>query len=100
VVAGAGTGSFWHAVRAGGHRLVIAWSAAVGTAYAGQVTGFLNWWDSVELWLSGLGFVTQTLIVMPVALALAYGLAVLADGVLDRGIRMSRRVTRRDADEE
>jgi hypothetical protein len=64
------------------------------------VTGFLNWWDSVELWLSGLGFVTQTLIVMPVVLALAYGLAVLADGVLDRGIRMLRRLMRREPDPE
>ena len=36
------------------------------------VTGFLSWWDGVELWLSGLGFVLQTLVVMPVVLALAY----------------------------
>jgi len=24
------------------------------------VSGILNWWDGVELWLSGLGFVAQT----------------------------------------
>ena len=43
------------------------------------MTGILSWWDGVELWLSGLGFVLQTLIVMPVVLALAYGIAVVVD---------------------
>jgi hypothetical protein len=52
------------------------------------VTGFLSWWDGVELWLSGLGFVLQTLIVVPVVLALAYGIAVVVDAVLGHGIRM------------
>jgi hypothetical protein len=61
-------------------------------AYAALVTGFLSWWDSVELWLSGLGFVLQTIVVMPVALALAYGMAVLLDGALGQGIRLLRRV--------
>jgi hypothetical protein len=56
------------------------------------VVGFLKWWDGVELWLSGLGFVAQTAVVMPVALALAYGLAVLLDGLLGNGIRLMRRV--------
>jgi hypothetical protein len=56
------------------------------------VTGFLSWWDSVELWLSGLGFVLQTIVVMPVVLALAYGLAVLLDGALGHGIRLLRRI--------
>lgn len=55
------------------------------------MTGFLSWWDSVELWLSGLGFVLQTIVVMPVVLALAYGLAVLLDGALGQGIRLLRR---------
>ena len=44
--------------------------------------GFLNWWDGVELWLSGLPFVAQTAVVMPVVLALAYGVAMLLDGAL------------------
>jgi hypothetical protein len=44
------------------------------------VGGFLNWWDGVELWLSGLPFVAQTAVVMPVVLALAYGIAILLDG--------------------
>jgi len=57
-----------------GHRLV-------------GVTAILSWWDGVELWLSGLGFVLQTLIVMPVVLALAYGIALVVDAALGNGIR-------------
>jgi hypothetical protein len=53
--------------------------------------GFLNWWDGVELWLSGLSFVVQTIIVMPVVLVLAYGLAVLLDGALGNAIRLLHR---------
>ncbi|MDT7762296.1 MAG: hypothetical protein QOC63_1716, partial [Mycobacterium sp.] len=44
--------------------------------------GFLSWWDGVELWLSGLPFVAQTAVVMPVVLALAYGIATALDGAL------------------
>ena len=51
------------------------------------MAGFLSWWDGVELWLSGLGFVLQTLIVMPVVLALAYVIAVVVDAALGHGIR-------------
>ena len=39
------------------------------------VNGFLSWWDGVELWLSGLGFVFQSIVVMPVVLLLAYVIA-------------------------
>ncbi len=52
----------------------------------------LSWWDGFELWLSGRGFVLQTLIVMPVVLALAYGVAVTIDAVLGNGIRVVRRL--------
>lgn len=52
------------------------------------MVGFLSWWDSVELWLSGLGFVAQTAVVMPVALALACGLAATVDAALGQGIRV------------
>jgi hypothetical protein len=65
------------------------------------VNGFLSWWDGVELWLSGLGFVLQTLVVMPVVLALAYLTAVELDALLGygiTGIRLLRRV--RHSDEE
>ena len=54
--------------------------------------GFLSWWDSAELWLSGLSFVLQTLIVMPVVLVLAFGIAVTMDALLGRGIRVFRRL--------
>ena len=67
----AGTRQFWH---------------------VGRMAGFLNWWDGVELWLSGLGFVLQTIVVVPAALALAFGLAVLLDGALARVIGVLRRV--------
>jgi hypothetical protein len=53
--------------------------------------GFLSWWDGVELWLSGLPFVLQTIVVMPVVLALAYGLALLLDTALGYGIRLLRK---------
>lgn len=56
------------------------------------MAGFLSWWDSAELWLSGLSFVLQTLIVMPVVLVLAFGIAVTMDALLGRGIRVFRRV--------
>ncbi|MDT5164776.1 MAG: hypothetical protein QOC88_1670, partial [Mycobacterium sp.] len=29
------------------------------------MNAILSWWDGVELWLSGLGFVLQTIVVMP-----------------------------------
>ena len=60
--------------------------------------GFLNWWDGVELWLSGLPFVAQTAVVMPVVLAIAYGAAVVLDGALGNGIKLLRRI--RHDDEE
>ena len=55
------------------------------------MAGFLSWWDSFELWLSGLSFVPQALLVMPVVLALAYGIAVAIDTVLGGGFRLLRR---------
>jgi hypothetical protein len=55
------------------------------------VTGFLSWWDGVELWLSGLGFVLQTIVVMPVVLVLAYLVAVTLDSLLGCGTRALQR---------
>ena len=52
------------------------------------MVGFLRWWDGVELWLSGLDFVAQTIVVMPVVLVLAYGAAVAGDAALGRGIEL------------
>jgi hypothetical protein len=56
------------------------------------VNGFLSWWDGVELWLSGLGFVFQSIVVMPVVLLLAYGIAAGLDAMLGRGIMVMRRL--------
>jgi len=56
------------------------------------VAGLISWWDSFELWLTGRGFVLQTIIVMPVVLTLAYGLALTIDAVLGNGIRVVRRL--------
>jgi hypothetical protein len=64
-----------------------------------SVNGFLSWWDGVELWLSGLGFVLQTIVVMPVVLALAYLIAVALDASLGygiRGIQLMRRMRHSD----
>lgn len=60
----------------------------------GIVTGILSWWDGVELWLSGLGFVLQVIIVMPVVLALAYGIACTVDVALGNGIKALRWIRR------
>ena len=62
--------------------------------------GFLNWWDSVELWLSGLPFIAQTLVVMPVVLTLAFGTAVLRDRLLGSGIRILHRIRHTPDDAE
>jgi hypothetical protein len=62
------------------------------------VNGFLSWWDGVELWLSGLGFVFQSLVVMPVVLLLAYVIAAGLDAMLGRGIQVMRRL-RHNGDE-
>ncbi|OBI13827.1 MULTISPECIES: hypothetical protein [unclassified Mycobacterium] len=58
--------------------------------------GFLNWWDGNELWLSGLAFVLQAMIVMPVVLAVAYVTAGLLDRLLGKGIKLMRRVRHAD----
>lgn len=60
------------------------------------VEEFLGWWDGVELWLSGLGFVLQTIVVMPVVLALAYAGALVLDALLGHGIALTRRIRRTD----
>lgn len=58
------------------------------------MSGFLDWWDGAELWLSGLGFVPQTLIVMPVVLVLAYVTAVTLNALLGLGLDGVRRLRR------
>ncbi len=62
------------------------------------MSSILSWWDGVELWLSGLGFVAQTVVVMPVVLLLAYAVAVVLDGALGNGIRLIQRARHADED--
>ena len=52
------------------------------------MAAILNWWDGVELWLTGLPFVVQTAVVMPVVLVLAYAVASTVDAALGQGIRV------------
>ena len=59
-----------------------------------SVIGLLSWWDGVELWLSGRGFILQTIIVMPVVLALAYVMAVAGDRILFVLLSLVNRVGR------
>lgn len=60
------------------------------------MNAFLNWWDGNELWLSGLAFVLQAMVVMPVVLAVAYLGAVVSDGLLGKGIELMRRARHAD----
>jgi hypothetical protein len=62
------------------------------------MSAFLNWWDGNELWLSGLAFVLQAAVVMPVVLAVAYITAAILDGLLGKGIALMRRARPADAD--
>jgi hypothetical protein len=55
------------------------------------VTAFLNWWDGNELWLSGLPFVLQAMVVMPLVLVAAYATAALLDSLLGKCIKLMRR---------
>ena len=55
------------------------------------VSGFLNWWDGTELWLSGLPFVLQAMVVIPVVLAVAYLMAFVLDRLLGKGIELLHR---------
>lgn len=67
------------------------WFCAAAPNRVSSVNAFLNWWDGNELWLSGLPFVLQAMVVMPVVLAVAYVTAALLDGLLGKGIELMRR---------
>ena len=60
------------------------------------MNGLLNRCDGIELCLSGLAFVLQALVVMPVVLALAYLTAVVLDRLLGKGIQLMRFLRRTD----
>lgn len=67
------------------------WFCAAAPNRVSSVNAFLNWWDGNELWLSGLPFVLQAMVVMPVVLGVAYVTAALLDGLLGKGIELMRR---------
>jgi hypothetical protein len=67
-----------------------------GANSVSRMDAFLNWWDGNELWLSGLAFVLQAMVVMPVVLAVAYITAALLDRLLGKGIQLMRRVRHAD----
>ncbi|ABL05791.1 hypothetical protein NJB18091_42150 [Mycobacterium marinum] len=60
------------------------------------MSGILNWWDGVELWLSGLPFALQALTVMPVVLGVALISAAILDALLGMGIELMQRVRHSD----
>ena len=62
------------------------------------MNGILSWWDGVELWLTGRGFLLQVILVIPAVLGLAFGLALVGDAILGEGIRVLHRIRRRKAD--
>ncbi len=77
-------------------RIVAHWIRLPGRIRCVGVNGFLNWWDGVELWLSGLPFALQALAVMPVVLGLAYITAAVLDALLGKGITVMRRIRHSD----
>ena len=72
------------------------WFYGVRANRVNPMNGFLNWWDGNELWLSGLAFVLQAVVVMPVVLVVAYLTAVALDSLLGKGIRLMRRAVHAD----
>ncbi len=68
------------------------WITRLAANRVTPVDGILSWWDGVELWLSGLAFVLQAIVVMPVVLILAWVVAVALDSLLGQGIRVMRRL--------
>lgn len=70
------------------------WFSVAGPNRVSSVNAFLNWWDGNELWLSGLPFVLQATVVMPIVLAVAYGTAAVLDSLLGKGIESMRRTRR------
>lgn len=50
-----------------------------------------SWWDGLELWVIGLPYVPQLLLVLAVALPAAYGLARVLDIALARVLALAGR---------
>lgn len=57
--------------------------------------GIANRWDGIELWITGLPFIPQALVVLVVLVPAAFGLAVVFDRVLAAVLRLLGRDRRR-----
>lgn len=55
-----------------------------------------RWWDGVELWVTGLAFVPQAIVVMLVVVPAAFGLARVFDRVLALVLHLLGRDARAD----
>lgn len=56
--------------------------------YAGHVDAIVRWWDGVELWVTGLPFILQVIVVMVVLVPLATLVAVGLDIVVSKGFAL------------
>ncbi len=57
---------------------------AHGDRYSGRVHAIARWWDSVELWLTGLPYVPQVALVMVVLAMIAMLVVRVLGALLDR----------------
>lgn len=87
-------------VESSGAAIFTYWSSTAVPNRVSPVNAFLNWWDGNELWLSGLPFVLQAMVVVPVVLVVAYATAAVLDGVLGKGIELMRRARHADGTPE
>jgi hypothetical protein len=63
-----------------------------------QVHAIATWWDGIELWITGLPFVPQSIVVLLVLVPLAFGAARLFDRVLAEILRALGRDARSERD--
>ncbi|WP_245865464.1 hypothetical protein [Rhodococcoides kyotonense] len=57
-----------------------------------------TWWDGIELWITGLPFVPQSVVVLLVLVPIAFGVARLFDRVLAEVLRALGRDRRSERD--
>lgn len=58
-----------------------------------------TWWDGIELWITGLPFVPQSVVVLLVVVPVAFGIARLFDRVLAEILRALGRDARSERDD-
>lgn len=72
-----------------------AWRRAVSLF---GVHAIATWWDGIELWVTGVPFVPQALVVLLVVVPIAFGLAQVFDRVLAVVLRLLGRDARQERD--